>query len=139
MHRAYRWSRISSAAIVLAIAAPAAVAQGALDGRTFDAALGYTGKPPHVKQDILSFAGGRFHSSDCDQYGYDRGSYQATASGDAITFEAETRSERYGRNVWKGVVRGDQVEGTMVFHPRPTWLKSNPEPIQHWFKGMAVR
>ena len=115
-----------------------AAAQGALDGRRFDTQAGMTGKPAHIPKDILSFTDGKFHSSDCDQYGYDRGAYRASADGGAVTFEVETRSEQYGRNVWKGVVRGDTVEGTMVFYRKPTFFRPNPEPLEHWFKGKAL-
>lgn len=115
-----------------------AAAQGALDGRRFDTQAGFTGKPAHIPKDILSFAEGKFHSSDCDQYGYERSAYRATADGGAVTFEVETRSEPYGRNVWKGIVRGDTVEGTMMFYRKPTWYRPNPEPLAHWFKGKAL-
>jgi len=116
-----------------------ALAQGLLDGRRFDTQAGYTGKAQHIPQDILSFEGGLFHSSDCDQYGYGKGRYQATRQGDATTFEVETVSAEYGRNVWKGVVKGDAVEGTMVFYRKPTWWRSNPEPLEHWFRGKAIQ
>jgi hypothetical protein len=125
-------------ALVLATVAPLAAAQGLLDGRKFDTQAGLVGKPAHVKQDILSFAGGQFHSSDCDQYGYGKGAYRMVAQGEAPAFEVETVSEQYGRNVWRGVVKGDSIEGTMVFYRKPTWWRSNPEPLEHWFKGKAV-
>lgn len=125
--------------IVLMLAAPWVSGQSALDGRKFDTEAGLTGKPAHVKQDILSFNNGLFHSSDCDQYGYNQGQYKSASQGDGTTFEVETTSEQYGRNVWKGVVRGDTIEGTMVFYRKPTWWRSNPEPLEHWFKGKALR
>ena len=115
-----------------------AAAQGALDGRRFDTQAGLTGKPAHIPKDILSFAEGKFHSSDCDQYGYGKGTYKSASTGDAVTFEVETNSEQYGRNIWKGVIRGDTVEGTMIFHRKPTWYRTNPEPLEHWFKGKAL-
>lgn len=126
--------------LVLALHASVAPAQsGPLDGRRFDAQAGYTGKPAHVPKDIISFDAGRLHSSDCDQYGYDKGVYRATRQGDAIAFEAETVSAEYGRNTWKGVVRGDVIEGTFVFHRKPTWWRPNPEPLEHWFRGTALK
>lgn len=125
-------------ALCLALMASVAVAQVPLEGKKYDTEAGLVGKPAHIKQDILSFAGGKFHSSDCDQYGYGRGDYKAAAAGDGIAFEVETRSEQYGHNVWKGVVKGDQIEGTMVFHRKPTWWRPNPEPIEHWFRGKAI-
>lgn len=133
-----RISRVC-AMLALAFVTSIALAQVPLEGRKFDTEAGLTGKPAHVKQDILSFAGGKFHSSDCDQYGYGRGDYQATTAGDAVTFEVETRSEQYGRNVWKGVVKGDQIEGTMVFYRKPTLWRPNPDPLNHWFRGKAIQ
>jgi hypothetical protein len=125
--------------VALACAVPPAAAQAPLEGRKFNTEAGYTGKPAHVKEDILTFASGKFHSSDCDQYGYNKGDYRTTAQGDAIAFEAETVSQEYGRNVWKGVVKGDAIEGTMVFFRKPTWWRSNPEPLEHWFRGKLVQ
>ena len=130
----------ASLALAFALVATAAPAQtGPLDGRRFDAQAGYVGKPAHVPKDIISFDGGRLHSSDCDQYGYDKGAYRATPQGDGIAFEAETVSAEYGRNTWKGVVRGDAIEGTFVFHRKATWWRPNPEPLEHWFRGKAVK
>ena len=139
MHAGLSLARLAAALVISAVAASIAFAQSPLDGRRFDTQAGYTGKPAHVQQDILSFAGGRFHSSDCDQYGYDKGEYRSEPAGDAVRFEVETRSNEYGRNVWKGVVKGDEIEGTMVFHRRPTWWRPNPAPLEHWFKGKAIR
>ncbi len=123
---------------MLVLVGPLAVAQPLLDGRKFNTEAGYTGKPAHVKEDILSFQAGKFHSSDCDQYGYNRGDYRATAQGSGVAFEVETVSEQYGRNVWKGVVTGDTIEGTMVFYRKPTFWRPKPDPLEHWFKGKAI-
>ena len=116
-----------------------ALAQSALDGRRFDTQAGFTGKPGHIPKDILSFEGGLFHSSDCDQYGYGKGRYQAVQQSDGTAFEVETLSAEYGRNVWKGIVKGDAIEGTMVFYRKPSWWRSNPEPLEHWFRGKAIQ
>lgn len=137
MHLIKNLNRNLVAAALLA-ASSVAFAQGALDGRRFDSQLGLIGKTEHVPRDILSFAGGLFHSSDCDQYGYSKGRYQTSAQGDGMQFEAETVSADYGRNVWKGVVKGDAIEGTMVFYRKPTWWRPNPEPIENWFRGRAM-
>jgi len=107
----------------------------ALDGRTFVAEAGENGKAADEKNDVITFAGGKFHSSACDQYGYGKGDYRASASGDAVTFEVETRSEKDGRLVWKGTVRGPDIEGTFVHYRKGWLLNSSPEPVQHWFKG----
>ena len=123
---------------VLVLASHLVAAQQLLEGRKFNTQAGYTGKPAHVQVDILSFQAGKFHSSDCDQYGYIRGAYRASAQGSGVAFEVETVSEQYGRNVWKGIVAGDAIEGTMVFYRKPTFWRPNPEPLEHWFKGKAV-
>jgi hypothetical protein len=117
-------------------AMPMAEAQAAtLDGRVFVADAGEKGKAADEKNDVITFNAGKFHSSACDQYGFSKGDYKASSSGDAVAFEAETQSEKDGRLVWRGTVRGDVIEGTFVHYRKPSLLKSNPEPVEHWFKG----
>ena len=130
---------IASAALaVAAAAAPFASAQTAiLDGHAFVADAGLKGKAADEKDDVLTFADGKIHSSSCDKYGYDKGAYKASKVGDAVEFEAETLSEKYGRNVWKGTIKGGEIEGTMVFYPKGWMLNPNPTPEEHWFKGKA--
>lgn len=116
-----------------------AAASDGLEGRRFDTQAGMAGKAAHVPSDILSFSGGLFHSSDCDQYEYGKGRYTSTAEADgSIRFEAETVSPTYGRNVWKGRVRGRSVEGEFIFHRKPTFWRPNPDPLPHWFKGHEI-
>lgn len=127
-----------AALVVAAFAAPLSFAQTAmLDGRAFVADAGLKGKPADEKGDVLTFAEGKFHSSLCDQWGYNKGEYKATKAGDAVEFEAVTLSEKYGRNVWKGTIRGGEIEGTFVFYPKPGFFNKNPAPEEHWFKGKA--
>lgn len=117
-------------------AMPLAHAQApALDGRAFVAEAGENGKAADEKNDVITFAGGKFHSSACDQYGYGKGDYRASAAGGAVTFEAETQSEKDGRLVWKGTVRGSDIEGTFVHYRKGWLLNPSPEPVEHWFKG----
>ena len=119
-------------------ASPLAFAQtAALDGKAFVADAGLKGKAADEKGDVSTFNGGKFHSSACDQYGYNKGAYKTTASGDAVQFEAETQSEKDGRLVWKGTVRGSEIEGTFVHYRKGWLLNPNPEPQEHWFKGKA--
>ena len=130
----------TAAALVAAccISIPAAVAQTSLlDGRTFVADGGEKGKPADELGEVLTFANGQFHSSACDKYGYGKGEYKATKVGDTIQWEAVTMSEKYGRNVWKGTIRGTEVEGTFVHHQKGWLLNPNPDPVEHWFKGKA--
>ena len=106
-----------------------------LDGKVFVADAGEKGKPADEKADVITFKDGKFHSSSCDQYGYNKGIYKTSADGDAITFEAETQSDKDGRLIWKGSVRGDQIEGNFTHYRKGGFFNSNPAPIEHWFKG----
>jgi hypothetical protein len=65
--------------------------------------------------DTLSFEGGRFRSSACDQYGYGDGAYSASDDdrGD-IAFEAVTESAKYGQLRWCGTVRGPRMDATLT-------------------------
>jgi hypothetical protein len=85
----------------------------ALDGRNFDGIVLKCGETSG-DADTLTFRNGRFRSSACDPYGYGDGAYTATRSGETILFEAETESTQYGKLLWKGVVRGPRLDGTMT-------------------------
>lgn len=106
-----------------------------LDGKVFVVDAGEKSKPADEKADVITFKDGKFHSSSCDQYGYDKGNYKTSADGDAIIFEVETQSDKDGRLVWKGSVRGDQIEGNFTHYRKGGFFNSNPAPIEHWFKG----
>ena len=97
----------------------------------FIADAGSKGKPADERSDVITFAGGTFHSSLCDQWGYNKGIVAAVRQGDAIQFETETRSDRDGRLVWRGVVTGSVMEGTFVHHRKPAWYRPNPEPLEN--------
>ena len=108
-----------------------------LDGRVFVADAGEKGKAADEKADVITLKDGKFHSSSCDQYGYGKADYKATAQGGAIVFEVETKSEKDGRLVWKGSVTGDQIEGNFTHYRKGGFFNANPAPIEHWFKGKA--
>jgi hypothetical protein len=100
--------------LCLAVATAPARAQGsALDGRNFDGVVLERGKTSG-DADTLIFNDGRFRSTACDQYGYADGPYTASVSGDTIAFKAETESPKYGKLLWKGVVRGQKLDGTLT-------------------------
>jgi hypothetical protein len=130
---------LRAAILVSFFAVPAgALAQAAvLDGKVFVADAGLKGKEADEKGDVITFKDGKFHSSACDQWGYGKGAYRTTAASDGMSFEAETTSEKDGRLVWKGTVRGDAIEGTFVHYRKGWLLNPNPEPQEHWFKGKA--
>lgn len=107
-----------------------------LNGKTFVVAEGDAGKPANPEQNVLSFSDGKFHSKQCDQWGYGKGDVKATRDGDVIRFEAETRSEKYGtRQVWTGTVTGAAIEGKRTTYKKPGFFNPNPDPSEGWFKG----
>jgi hypothetical protein len=102
-----------------------------LEGRAFVAEVGKKGEPADVSDDILSFRDGMFHSSACDQWGYGSGTYSARAEGEAVLFEAQTRSERYGELQWRGRVSGSEIAGTLLRS------RDGAQRAEMWFKGRA--
>jgi hypothetical protein len=127
---------IASGAPAFAADAAAKAAQ-ALDGRAFVADAGEKGKAADEKDDVITFAGGKFHSSACDQWGFAKGDYRASGDAGEVAFETETVSAKDGRLVWKGVVRGAEIEGTFVHYRKGWLLNPDPAPVEHWFKGRA--
>lgn len=123
--------RLLAGAIALAAASPL-LAQTTLDGRSFDGVFLERGKTKG-DADTLTFQGGRFRSSACDQYGYSDAPYRASTLGDAIAFEAETVSAKYGKLLWKGVVRGDKLDATA------TMLRDGKPPIENWIVAGAKK
>ena len=74
----------ASLVIAAAFVVPPAAAQAAqLDGKVFVADAGEKGKAADEKADVITFQNGKFHSSLCDQYGYNKGAYKSAAQGDA--------------------------------------------------------
>jgi hypothetical protein len=124
------------AALTFALALPAigALAQATtLDGRRFDGVFLERGKTSG-DADTLTFQGGRFRSSACDRYGYGDAAYKASAlGGDAVAFEAETESPRYGKLRWKGTVRGDKLDATA------TMVRDGKPPIENWVVAGAAK
>ena len=113
-------------------AAPAAAQAASLDGRRFDGVFIERGKTSG-DADTLTFQGGRFRSSACDRYGYSDAPYQASAAGDAVAFQAETVSPKYGKLNWRGVVRGDKLDATA------TSLREGKPPVENWVVAGAPR
>ena len=103
----------------------------ALDGRRFEGVFLQRGKTSG-DADTLTFAGGRFRSSACDRYGFGDAAYRAMAQGDAIVFEAETESAKYGKLVWRGTVRGGKLDATALMQgPVGT------APVENWVVAVA--
>ena len=128
------------ATLVLIFGPAATLAQAnPLDGKVYVGEAGEKGKPADEKDDVISFADGKFHSSACDKWGFGKGAYSASANGEAIAFEVETSSEKHGRLAWKGTAKGDTLEGTFVHYRKPSFFRPSPDPIEHWFKATLKR
>ena len=100
--------------LCMAVAAePALASRGRLDGKNFDGIVLERGKTSG-DADTLIFKDGRFRSTACDQYDYGDGPYTSTTSGETVAFEVETESPKYGKLLWKGVVRGPRLDATLT-------------------------
>ena len=132
MRNAIRKALPAALLFAAALAMPPWAQAGSFDGKAFVAEAGEKAKAADERDDVITFADGKLHSSACDKYGFGKGDY---ASPDGKSFEAETLSEKDGRIVWKGSVQGDAIEGTFVHYPKGWLLNPNPNPVEHWFKG----
>lgn len=120
------------AAIALAAALPATAHASPLDGKTFEGVFLERGKT-RGDADTLTFKDGRFRSSACDRYGYVEAPYKAVTEGDAIRFEAETTSPKYGALKWTGYVRGGKLDATVLM------MRDGKAPIENWVAAGLVK
>jgi hypothetical protein len=140
MNASRKFQVLSRSAAIFALCAMAgtyaSAGPGPLDGKAFVAEAGEKGKPADETNDIITFADGKFHSSACDQYGFNKADYVVKADGDATVFEVETVSDKEGKIKWTGTLKGGVLEGKFVHLRKPAWYRPNPEPIEHWFKAV---
>ena len=101
---------------------------GTLDGKNFIGEVGEKGQQSGMKDEFI-FKEGRFRSTACDPYGFGDAAYTTTAEGETAMFEAETNSPTDGTMKWRGIVKGDRVEGTSM------WYRPGKDVVEHWFKG----
>ena len=112
-------------AIALAALVPSLAAAESLDGRSFQGVFLERGKTSG-DADTLVFKDGRFHSSACDRYGYGDAPYKATAVSDGVRFETETRSAKYGKLAWSGIVRSGKLDATVMMEQK------GKAPTENW-------
>jgi hypothetical protein len=117
-------ARLHLAWVVLALVPAMTLAVG-LDGRRFDGVFIERGKTSG-DADSLIFRDGRFRSTACDRYGYSDAPYKTTTIGDAVHFEAETESPRYGKLLWKGIVRDGKLDATALS------IRQGKAPVENW-------
>jgi hypothetical protein len=118
-------STAGAVALVTATMLSPVAQAGGLDGRSFQGVFIERGKTSG-DADTLVFKDGRFRSVACDRYGYTDAPYKTAAVGDALRFEAETESAKYGRLVWNGMVRGGKLDATAMM------VRSGKSPIENW-------
>ena len=117
-------------AVVLVCVGAAAVAADdrLLDGKRFS---GETGKKGDEKGDAEEFVfeKGTFDPLGCHPWGFGAAPYTAKRIAGIVQFESTTVSAKEGKMAWTGRVRGDRIEGTMV------WTKEGQAPAEYWFRG----
>jgi len=69
---------------------------------------------------MLLFKDGKFISENCKPYGFVEGPYWLRFDKDSVHFFAELKSPTHGTMVWKGTVKGDKIEGNLVW-TRERW------------------
>ena len=102
-------------------------ATGALDGKTFNGQIGPKDQA-EGKADDFVFQDGSFESTLCETFGYGKGAYTVAANGDAVEFTAETANQKGGTMQWKGLMKGDVIEGTAM-------STENGQTSESWFRG----
>lgn len=105
---------------------------GMLDGRNFTVQLTEVGTTKS-DEDTLEFAGGRFHSTACDAFGFGSGTYEAQTKGDVLTVTATCANGKGMKTSWQLSVRGDQVDGRM------TCGADGEKPTEYTVMGMPQR
>lgn len=64
--------------------------------------------------DHLVFGPGGFESTICRSHGFQRAACRTRADGGATAFAATSRNDQSGCTEWRGSIRGEAIEGTMV-------------------------
>jgi len=107
-----------------------------LDGKTFSGELGLLGEPAS-STDLLAFNDGMFISKECERKcGYTEGIYWVRPIDDGIEVLSETPClEADATIVWRGVVKGNKIEGTFTWTSvRWYWTIEK----EFWFNGKLV-
>jgi len=121
------WGLVAAIALVL----PTIAAANPLDGKRFIGPTGEKGEEAYGDEE-LTFYDGKLYSVDCARWGFGEGIVETRAEDDGIHFAAETRSEKYGKIIWEGVVRGDRIEAIYTWRKEGWFVETVRE---YWFKG----
>jgi len=120
-------TKLMSALMTLLFLGVAWAGKGKLDGKTFKVTITEPSKSTFA--DTLTFKAGTFDSSECQKYGFKATSY----SGDATSFTASAKSEKEGTTEWSGTIKGDTIEGKMV------WAKTGQPATTYSFAGTVQK
>ena len=107
-----------------------------LDGKTYSGEIGLPGEPASTK-DLLTFRDGMFVSQECERRcGYTEGIYWVRSGEDGIEVMSETTCpESDATIVWRGIVKGDKIEGTFTWTSERWYWTIEKE---FWFNGKLV-
>lgn len=105
-----------------------AVADDALDGKTFSVDLTDTGTKETAKDELV-FKDGTFMSTECEQYDFTPGEYESKTKGGAVLFESTLMSDKEGKAEWEGSVQDGNITGTMI------WTKEGQDPVIYTYEG----
>ena len=98
-----------------------------LDGNVYDTIL-------DGENDILTFRDGSFQSSYYAERGYDKGEYATVTRVNSISFEAKTVNPLEGGIFWKGVVKGNVINGSYIY-TKKGWFIFGDTTKEKNFKG----
>lgn len=106
---------------------------GSLDGMTFIARMGPSGKPADV-EDSLTFSDGMFVSAECvRRCGYPPAPYYTRRVGAGTEFVAEsTCVENDATMSWRGTIEDDKISGLVVWTAE-RWYRTIEKSF--WFEG----
>jgi hypothetical protein len=85
---------------------------GPLDGMTFEGMV-CPGEAKTGDKDRLVFSNGAFDSNACRPYGFTMAPYAANRGADGTHFSADAINCDGEKNHWEGLVRGDDISGTL--------------------------
>jgi hypothetical protein len=110
------WSQSSIVSSEAKTTPPVAHA-GPIDGRQYSASIVRDDADEDEESrplvDRLIFSDGMFSSEICTQYNFTEAPYWTRMEGDQVHFLVELTSPTDGTMLWKGIIRGDTLEGTM--------------------------
>jgi hypothetical protein len=118
-------------AALLGLSLPAMAVANPLDGRRYIGPTGEKGEEAYGDEE-LTFYDGKLYSVDCARWGFGEGIVTTRTADDGIHFTAETRSEKYGKIVWEGIVQGDRIEAVYTWRKQGWFVETVRE---YWFKG----